>query len=293
VISSRNLLLVSLIALTIAPIPARAEDRPASPAECTLEPGEDRTVTQVVDGETLAVDGGTHVRLIGALAPRPYDTAGDTSHWPLAEQSRNALEQLVAGRGVRLAFAGRRTDRHGRLLAHVFVGGDADRTWVQGEMLKRGLARAYGLEGSTQCLTELIAHEAIARRTGAGLWAETIYAVRTADDIATLQRLAGTFQIVEGRVVAVSSMRGSTYVNFGTDWRQDFTVLIRSAGKHVPAEMLSDALPGQRIRVRGWVERRGGPMIAINHPAEIELLHDEKAVKPTDRRTRRRTDTPE
>ncbi len=281
-LKSGPLLLLSILAVAIFPPLSRAEEKPASASACSLEAGEDRTVTNVLDGETLAVDGGTQVRLIGALAPRAFDTAGDVGHWPLAEQARLGLEQLVAGRGVRLAFAGRRADRYGRLLAHVFVGGDDNRVWVQGEMLKRGLARAYGLEGSTQCLAELIAHEALARSERAGLWADTIYAVRSADDTAALLRLAGTFQIVEGLVAGVSSIRGATYINFAHDWRKDFTILIRAAGKRLPGAVgtQTDALQGRRIRVRGWIERRGGPMMAINHPAEIQLLATDEAAEP-------------
>ncbi len=40
---------------------------------CTLEPGPVRTVTRIVDGETLVLDDGKVVRLIGALAPRARD----------------------------------------------------------------------------------------------------------------------------------------------------------------------------------------------------------------------------
>src|SRR5688500_18451436 len=45
----------------------------ASAAEgtaCELEAGPRRTVARVVDGETLALDDGSEVRLVGALAPR-------------------------------------------------------------------------------------------------------------------------------------------------------------------------------------------------------------------------------
>ncbi len=269
---TQNSLLGVLVAIALAATPARAEEPRPSPDDCEFATGEDRTVTHALDGETLGLDGGTRVLLIGALAPRSYDAAGETTHWPLAQQARTELERLVVGRSVRLAFAGRRTDRHGRLLAHVFVGPEPSSTWVQGEMLKRGLARAYALDGNTQCLTELIAHEALARASRTGLWSETIYAVRSAEEISPLLRLTGTFQIVEGRVVAVSTIRGSTYINFGLDWRRDFTVLVPEMEKRAAAALKADALAGRTLRVRGWIERRGGPLIAIHHPAEIEVL---------------------
>lgn len=290
----RSALLPLLAYLLAKSVSAQAPPRTAA-TTCALEQGEDRTVLRVVDGETLLLDGGGEARLIGALAPRAYDAAGGPAEWPLAERAREGLERLVAGRSVRLAFAGRRTDRYGRLLVHVFAGGEADRVWVQGELLKRGLARAYALDGSVHCLAELIAHEAVARAAAAGLWQEAAYALRTADDVGALLRLAGTFQIVEGKVHAVSEVRGTTYVNFGEDWRQDFTVTLRSpARRGMPeAGLVPQDLAGRRIRVRGWIERRGGPMIEIHHPAAIEALAptaEEAAAPQPRRRSRRRTE---
>lgn len=287
--------------LALCTLPAVAQPRPANTAAtCELEGGEDRTVTRVVDGETLLLDGGSEVRLIGALAPRGFDSAGGTGDWPLEGRAREALDRLVASRGVRLAFAGRRTDRYGRLLAHVFSGAEGGRAWVQGEMLKLGLARAYALDGSAHCLAELIAHEAVARDARTGIWAETAYAVRSADDTAGLLRHAGTFQLVEGKVLGVSDVRGTAYINFGEDWRQDFTVVVRTAGRRSGAGsqpgLVTDALVGRTIRVRGWIERKGGPMVEVYHVAAIEPVAVEEAATADPpagsarRRSRRRTD---
>src|SRR5918999_3745487 len=75
-------------------------------AECALQPGPARAVARVLDGETLALDDGTEVRLIGALSPRPLEAAADASYWPPEREAIAALERLVLGRSVELAFAG-------------------------------------------------------------------------------------------------------------------------------------------------------------------------------------------
>ena len=51
-------------------------------APCTLEPGPVRTVARVLDGETLILDDGKAVRLIGALAPRAHDAGAAAGAWP-------------------------------------------------------------------------------------------------------------------------------------------------------------------------------------------------------------------
>lgn len=281
----------------LAPSAAQAEQ--SRPPVCKLENGEARSTTRVIDGETLQVDGGTEVRLIGALSPRGFDAASPAGGWPLAEEARATLERLVAGHAVSLVVVGRRMDRYGRLLAQVLVNAKGERQaplWVQGEMLERGLARAYALEGSTLCLNEMIARESIARQAARGLWAEPVYAVRGAEDTSALLRFAGTFQLVEGKALRVGPARGSLYVNFGEDWRQDFTVLIRERAVRAAAGSGLDpmSLTGRRIRVRGWLERRGGPLIEAVHPAAIEVLPDvaeaeaATSLPPSRRRARRK-----
>jgi len=48
--------------------------------------------------------------------------------------------------------------------------------------------------------------------------------------------------------------------------------------KHVPAFPAAGidvkGLAGKRVRVRGWIEWRSGPMIAVTHPEQLELLPD-------------------
>lgn len=294
---------VALLCLALAPMPVVAGGGNVAPPHCVSEAGDVRSVARVIDGETLQVDGGTEVRLIGALAPRAFDAAAPADDWPLAGRARAALEEMVAGQAVSLVTAGRRLDRYGRLLAHVIAmprGAERGQVWVQGEMLRRGLARTYALEGSTRCLVEMIARESAARETGAGLWAEPAYMVRGAQDTASLLRLAGTFQVVEGRALRVGPVRGSLFVNFGEDWRQDFTLLVheRAVREAVGAGLDLKTLEGRRVRVRGWIERRGGPLVEIVHPAIIETLADVAEAKPVSerdsrRRARRRATQPE
>ena len=271
----------------------------AETGDCALKDGVVRTVVRVLDGDTIVVDGSVEVRLIGALAPRPAD-AGATLEdiadgiWPLAAKAKGSLEELVQGRPVELGFAERRSDRYGRLLAHVFVRQAGAAVWVQGELLRRGLARAYGLDASAACLAELVAHERVAREAAIGLWAEPVYAVRGADEVDVLLGLRGTLQVVEGTVRGVGDVRGTMYLNFGEDYRQDFTVVVQGRARRAieTGGLKLKDLEGQRIRVRGWIERRGGPMIEIHHPAEVEVLAEvpdvSRPAEPPARRTRSR-----
>jgi DNA/RNA endonuclease YhcR with UshA esterase domain len=80
--------------------------------------------------------------------------------------------------------------------------------------------------------------------------------------------------LVEGKVLSVRESGATIYVNFGHRWTQDFTVIVlrRLQRAFAAAGVDPRALTGRRIRVRGYVEQRGGPVIAAEAPEQIELL---------------------
>lgn len=264
--------LAGLGALVSAVLPAIADD--TLPAPCVLEPGPVRTVARVLDGETLVLDDGSAVRLIGALAPRARDAGAEAGAWPPETQSLQALSNLVLGKKVKLAFGGRQKDRYRRLLAQVFVEAGGRSEWVQGTMLATGQARAYGMPESFACIRELLAHEAEARRKHLGLWNNGVYRPMPAEQPGALLKLRGKYERVIGSVASVGRTKSTTYLNFGADWRSDFTVRI---GKTVLAtnpefSRTLDALQSKTVIVRGWIERRNGPLIDIADLSQIEVL---------------------
>jgi hypothetical protein len=89
-----------------------------------------------------------------------------------------------------------------------------------------------------------------------------------------LLRYRSTYQLVEGKVRDAAEVRGRIYLNFGENWREDFTITVQPTNKRVfdEAGMKLTDLKGRRVRVRGWIERRGGPLIEIYHPSQLEVL---------------------
>ena len=231
-------------------------------------------VEAVIDGQTLRLDSGLEVRLIGAGAPvRPADLS-DHHPWPLAETSRSSLMSMAADKPVRLFYGGRKRDRNGRALAHVFVISDAARLWLQGELVRRGLARVYSFGDNRACILDLLDREDRARTAGRGLWSDQAYAVRKALDVTRLTDDRGSFQVIEGKVHAVARVRGRAYLNFEANWRRDFTASLSIAAdkRLMKSGLNADHLQDKRIRVRGWIERRNGPLVAITHREQIEIL---------------------
>ncbi|MEW5962672.1 MAG: thermonuclease family protein [Pseudomonadota bacterium] len=263
----------ALLALsTIGAVEARAAE--PAPLPCGLVAEPPRAVVDVVDGDTVTLDDGSTLRLLGTLPPKPPITSPEPERWPPADASKAALAALLTGASIEIAPAGHARDRYGRRRAHAFLTRDGARMWVAAHLLAEGHARYYGLAGEAPCADELLAIEDTARTRGAGLWANATYAVRSAGHTSELMRLRSTFQLVEGRIARLGRSQGRIYLNFGPDWRTDFTVGISSRLAGADAGWLSRlaALEGARVRVRGWIERRNGPYIELEAPALLEVL---------------------
>ena len=251
-------LLLALSTLALA-LPAQAARPPA------FAPGETATVAAVVDGGEMILADGRHVRLVAIEAPHP--AAAHARAWPCAAEAKAALEKLVVGRAVELRYAGNRRDRWGRILAQVFVGA----RWVQGEMIRRGLARVASAADNRVGVVELLAREARAREARRGIWRDRFYAVRDAGEAG---RYAGSFQIVQGEVADTALVEGQLFVNFGADWRTAFSLrLAPEVLRLFRREGIAPAsLKGARLRVRGWVRGGERPVIDVTHPEQIERL---------------------
>lgn len=247
---------------------------PATATGCdSLRDGPRGVVTGVTDGDTVVLDSGLVVRLIGMQAPKLPLGRDDFETWPKAEEAKQALEALVFEEAVVLRHGGETTDRHGRALGHLFLAGEAG-AWVQEAMVAQGLARVYSFPDNRACLAELLAAEARARAMRLGIWADPYYTVRRADRPAALAERAGHYELVEGRVLLADTAGSRTYLNFGRYWKEDFTVVIEGRATRLFAESGLDPLQleGALLRVRGWVDSNDGPRIEVTHPEQIEVL---------------------
>jgi micrococcal nuclease len=253
----------ALLYLQLAVPPAFAEKVTALPSETG------GTVTEIIDGDTVFLSNGDEVRMVGIQAPKlPLGRRG-FAKWPLADEAATTLKSLASGREFRKHFGGARGDRHGRVLAHLVA---PDGFWLQGEMLRLGLARVYTFPDNIALADEMLALEHKARQNQFGIWSHPFYKVR---DLRDLEDSINTFQLVEGEVLEVADVRGTIYLNFGEDWRDDFTVMIRRKARRTFGDIDLVSLKGKLIRVRGWLKSRNGPMIEVTHAQQIEILGDQ------------------
>jgi endonuclease YncB( thermonuclease family) len=220
-------------------------------------------VAEVPAGDLLRLADGRVVRLAGIRLPPAAEDA-----LLLAEEARAALSTLLVGQEVRLAAAEAPYDRYGRLVAQIER---ADGLWLQGALLERGLAQVQTRPGETARAPQMLAIEQAARAARRGLWAKPAFRALEASVVA---RAAGRFRIVRGEVARVAPTERFVYLNFGADWRRDFTVRIAKEVVRGLADAGLDvaSLPGRRIEIRGVVLEAGGPLIELSHLEQMQLL---------------------
>ena len=252
----------ALIALLLLASPA-AGLAFSLPADSTAQ------VIEVIDGDTVKLANGREVRLVGIQAPKlPLGRRG-FAEWPLAGEAKAKLESLTLGQAVTLHYGGARDDRHGRLLAHLTLA--EGKVWAQGALLHAGLARVYSFPDNRALADDMLALEREARAARRGIWAHPYYKIRAPDET---RRDIETFQIVEGRVVQAAAVRDRLYLNFGPDFRTDFTIAIARRDLKLFGRAFDGAsLEGKTVRIRGWVKSINGPMIEATHPEQLEVLN--------------------
>lgn len=229
-------------------------------AACTSTPQGEGRVASVIDATTFRLDDGREVRLAG-VEPSPERTAHATA----------ALTSLIAGRDVSLFGEDDQPDRYGRQRAFVSVRGPLP--LIQAELLRQGEVMAYPPAADQDCARDLLVAENTARMAQRGTWASSA-ALKNAERPDDILTGIGRFLVVEGKVLSARQAGATFYVNFGRRWTRDFAVTIsrRIMPSFESAGLDLKSLVNKRIRVRGWVEKHGGPRMEVVRPSQIELI---------------------
>ncbi len=135
------------------------------------------------------------------------------------------------------------------------------------------LSKGFGIVIPSTKLTEqnLYEFESEAREKLLGLWSEEQYKVKTPD---TINGYENSFQVIEGTIVNTSLRKDKLYLNFGEDWKTDFTIAIPKQALQIfkKAGLTPKEWSGKHIRVRGWVEEYNGAMMKVTNPVQINML---------------------
>ncbi|MEA2865624.1 MAG: hypothetical protein QOE39_339 [Bradyrhizobium sp.] len=246
-----------------------ATAQPVRAAGCSFEPQGEGRVAAIIDARTFRLQDGREIRLAGI---EPVATENVGAEAAKADRT-SALAAIVAGREVTLSGEDDSPDRYGRQPAFVFLA--SSDTLVQSVLLAQGDALVSSTVTNKDCASILMTAEATARQAKRGTWAHPTV-IKNAESPGDILTGIGRFTVVEGRVLSVRQAGATTYLNFGRNWTRDFAVTIsrRMMAAFETAGIAPKSLENRRIRIRGWVETRGGPRIEALRVGQIELLDE-------------------
>lgn len=216
-------------------------------------------IRRVIDGDTLVLADGRHVRFIGINAMElGHDGAVDQ---PYAAAARDELKRLIKGHGglIRLEAGSEAYDEHGRTLAYVFSSDGED---LGLDLIKAGLAVVIAVPPDVARLDCYAATERDTRAAHLGIWSTASPLLEKAADA---QAVAGGFLIVTGTVTETSQVRAGVHLTL------DHRLRLWVPTDDLPRFATDPTgLKGRKVLVRGWVrDYKGSPEVDVHAPAAL------------------------
>ncbi len=235
---------------------------------------ESARVDYVYDGDTLRLEDGRKVRLIGIDTPEVFSkkryipseikASGQRARAALQEQL-NKTEMLIG-----LDYGQQRLDRYGRTLAHVFTPQGVN---LQAQLIKQGYAIAYTTPPNDRLGDCYQQQEALARQAKRGIWQLAQYQLQDVRQLHLAKKdLQQGFRRLQGRVTQFkkSASRITLVV--------DDILNVHIYKKDWPNFSLYslNALQGKNIHIRGWLRKnKQNYHMNLRHPDA--LTEDRKA----------------
>ena len=242
-----------------------------------------KTVTKVIDGDTLIVEGES-VRLLG------IDT--DEKGYDCYDAAKKRIEELVLGKEIRLEEDASDKDQYGRYLRYIFL----DNYNINLQMVQDGLAVARFSPENIKYKQEILEAEKYARDNKIGCkWErqkqilpepntplESSWKKLTSEK--TGLKVIGACnagnhiekeRIVEGRIVDVYKSKTNTvFINFEKPYPNScFTAVIFSSSLYKFPENIENYFENKNVRVKGIIKEYGGKSeIILESLEQIEVL---------------------
>jgi len=207
-------------------------------------------VSTVYDGDTVRLEDGRKVRLIGIDTPEIFSKK---RHIPSeikasGQRARRALQQQLnkADMRVGLDYGQQQFDRYGRTLAHVFTSEGIN---LQAYLIRQGHAIAFTTPPNDRLSDCYMQQEVLARKAKREIWQLEQYQLL---QISQLDKAKQGFQRLQGKVTQLKKTSKHITLVIGG------ILSVRIYKKDWPNFSLHqlNTLQGKRIRVRGWLHKK-------------------------------------
>lgn len=227
----------------------------------TVNPGPSYyTVEKVFDGDTILLENGQKVRLLGINTP---EVAGPHKNAESGGETAKAwLKQKLERKKVRLELDTEKQDKYQRTLAHLFTD---DKQHINQELVRQGLATVTVHPPNLKHVDALFAAQQHAEQERLGIWQDPAYAPRDVkslnpDDYKGWKRLTG-------RIRDTKTTQKYTYLQFSDK------TSVRVENKLLNLFPNIQDYVGKQVEARGWpVKQKDRFFVPVHHPGELKIL---------------------
>ena len=229
-------------------------------------------VVGVIDGDTVKLDTGESVRLIGLDTPELNPPTGPIEYYGL--QAKKFTKDKLLGQRVYLEYGAEKFDEYDRTLAYIYL---ADGTLFNAQLLEEGYAHLLAIAPNLEYLDHFKKEVKAARKNKRGLWQKRnlglpIISWQEADAYRREEVL------VTGEVVATYDAGEVTFLNFARNYDETFSAVIFASAEYKFAVEAEDYFLDQKVQIRGEVkEHQGAPEIVIKEPTQIKVKFKSKS----------------
>lgn len=215
-------------------------------------------VKTVYDGDTIILENGDRVRLLGINTPEIEGRFRQDEPGGLA--AKTWLQNQLENKKVYLEYDKEKHDHYQRLLAHIYL---PDGKHINIALVEKGLASVSIIPPNLRHTKELVRAQQLAERNGLGIWSIPRYQARPLNQIADnnqgWQRFIGTPKLIK-RSQKFTRLIFNDQTN------------IRIANDNLALFPDLESYLGKSIEIRGWVSRaKQTYSMHIHHPSALIL----------------------
>ncbi len=215
-----------------------------------------RQVKHVYDGDTVVLEGGQRVRLLGVNTPEIESRHRQSESGGVV--AKEWLQKQLQGKKVYLEFDGEKHDHYKRVLAHIFL---PDGKHLNLALVENGLAIVNIIPPNIRYADALINAQQQAEKQNLGIWSMPDY---QANPLSQISRNRKGWQRFIGAPQSIKRSRKYTRLMFNNKTN------IRIANDNLKLFPELENYLHKSLEIRGWVSRRKDHYsILIHHPSAL------------------------
>lgn len=215
-------------------------------------------VRKVIDGDTLLLDDGEKIRLIGINTPEVKSRFSEAQ--PGGDEAKNWLQKILRSPIVWMQYDAEQFDKYERRLAHVFLeSGD----YLNAQLLEQGLAMLTLTPPNLMYAEKLQQAQQAAEQKKQGIWAMPAYQRQHFKDFEVGKSYPGwqRWQVTPSRV-----FESRKYMNLLVSEFLIISIPKSSLDMFPPLESYLNI----RLEVRGWLRKQGNQhRVYVQHPSAL------------------------